>query len=142
MQHTVDIPVTIKLEEEQEFSPESFESTFHPAVMEFNLDQQCLSNSLKTVSFLTNYYLRYQIWTTMNNLRLHFSTLFSLMKRISLMNSEKLAYSPATFNSLNTGSLFTGAGNRLCNSLRHQIMGSGLEWVKMLNRIGLRIEAR
>ena len=118
IQQTFNFPVAIKQEEEHEFSPESFESTFHPAVMEFNSDQQCLSNSLKKLSFLTNYYLRYLTWITMNNLRPLFSTVFS-MTRISLMNNEKLVYSPATFNSLNTGSLFTGAENRLCNFLRH-----------------------
>jgi len=103
-------------------SAENFESTFHPAVMEFSTkDQQCLSiislnkNLLLLPYFLTT--LLFQLQQTWMNLPI-FSTLFSLtITRISLMNNGMLTYSPATFNSLNTGSLFTGAENKLCDSL-------------------------
>ena len=112
------LPMSPELIVKEEFSsPESFESTFHPAVMESKNDQQCLSISLKNSYSLMNY----QFWMSLRmNLHPLFSTLFSLMIRISLMHHKgMLAYSPATFNSLNTGSLFTGAENRLCNSLCH-----------------------
>lgn len=110
------------------FSPESFGSTFHPAVVKFNnnKDLQCLSISL------VNLLSRSTIWYSYNLLYLHrmmwmmvylrpfFSTLLSLTTRIFLMNNEMHAYlPPATFNSLNTGSLFTGAESRLCGFSCH-----------------------
>src|SRR5947207_452621 len=76
----------------EEFSSESFESTFHPAVMEY--DQQCLSISLKNSIYL----MAYQSWMSFmlsSNLHPIFSSLFSLMIRISLMHKEMPAYSPA-----------------------------------------------
>jgi bZIP transcription factor len=121
--------VVVKSEDQEEegrrFSSESFESTFHPAAMELTLnDQQCLSTSLKNLpspllfpSLMTTFLLYHQIWMNLHHPL--FSTLFSLTTRISLMNNGMLAYSPATFNSLNTGSLFTGAENKLCNSWCH-----------------------
>lgn len=100
---------------EEVFSPESFESTFHPAAMES--DQQCPSISLKTTPLSSTQtstlsYPLYHLWTIIC-LQPLFSTLFSLTTRTFLMN-ERLARSPATFNSLNTGSLFTGAENGVC----------------------------
>jgi hypothetical protein len=96
------------------YSPESFESTFHPAVMES--DQQCLSNSME-ITTSTNHMHSYNLlypttvywmivyWTTMHSLLPLFSTLFSMTTRISLMNEIHAYLLPATFNSLNTGSL-------------------------------------
>jgi len=123
--------VVVKSEEDEEtariFSSKSFESTFHSAAMKVNNDQQCHSDSLKNYSRLFPSLTMIcvschnQSWK-MNVLLLQlFSTLFSLTTRISLMNNGmQMACSPATFNSLNTGSLFTGAGNRLCcDSLCH-----------------------
>jgi hypothetical protein len=111
------LPTSPEVIVKEEFSPGSFDSTFHPAVMELKNDQQCLSISLRNSYSLMNY----QFWMLMSmNLHPLFSTLFSLMIRISLMHHKGLlAYSPATFNSLNIGSLFTGAENRLRNSLCH-----------------------
>jgi hypothetical protein len=102
----------------EEFSPESFDSTFHPAAMEY--DQQCpsisLVNTFTTSTTLFTIPLMNPPWTKIC-LRPLFSTLFSMMTRISLM-SESLVPSPATFNSLNTGSLFTGAENGLGDDSR------------------------
>jgi hypothetical protein len=118
--YSTDDPVIIK---DEVFSPESFESTFHPAAMEF--DQQCPSNSLKITSTPTSTLSFYSplnpsiLWTIVC-LQPIFSTLFSLTTQISL--SERLAHSPATFNSLNTGSLFTGAENGLCIGSRQGLV--------------------
>jgi hypothetical protein len=106
------------------FSPQSFESTFHPAAVE--LDQQCLSNlmeiilinhSLFNLLYPTVYWMT--IWTTIHSLLPFYSTLFSMTTRISLMNEIHAYLLPATFNSLNTGSLFTGAEKRLCEISCH-----------------------
>jgi hypothetical protein len=111
-----DIPPTYcDVIKEEVFSPESFESTFHPAAMES--DQQCPSISLKitpstSTQTSTISYPLYHLLTIIC-LQPLFSTLFSMTTRTFLM-SERLARSPATFNSLNTGSLFTGAENGVC----------------------------
>lgn len=106
------------------FSPQSFESTFHPAAVE--LDQQCLSNSMEIILinhslFNLLYPMIYwmTIWTTIHSLLPLYSTLFSMTTRISLMNEIHAYLLPATFNSLNTGSLFTGAEKRLCEISCH-----------------------
>ena len=56
------LPTTSEIVVKEEYSsPESFESTFHPAVMELKNDQQCLSISLKNSHFLMNY----QFWMSL-----------------------------------------------------------------------------
>jgi hypothetical protein len=102
------------------FSPERFESTFHPAAMEY--DQQCPSSSLKitstptlmSVSTCSVYNPLYFLWT---NLRLQ--RLFSTLSSSTTQISSKLARSPATSNSLNICSLFLGAENVFCKDSRH-----------------------
>jgi len=108
----------VKLES---YSPQLFESTFHPAVMEYDL--QCLhSTFVQNLSILMRYRdscpLSLQTIMIIAFLPPLFSTVFSLTMRTFLMN-EMSPYLPATFNSLNTGSLFTGADHGLCGVLCH-----------------------
>jgi hypothetical protein len=126
------------------FSPESFDTTFHPAVMES--DQQCQSISVVNSLLVSLMMILHLPWWQRIQLRL-FSTLFSLMTKtwISLLNGETPVYLfPATFNSLNTGSLFTGAENGLCGFsgrlVRSEVVGMGKEVVDRLGKAGLRLD--
>jgi len=130
------------------FSPsETFDMTFHPAEMKFQ-DQQCLSFSpIASISLSL-----LQSWIQPQKTQQLFSTLFSIwtmmtLPWISLLIEEMLAYLlPATFNSLNTGSLFTGAENRLCGFSSRQgskdvVFTSGKEIVDRLGKYsGLRVD--
>jgi hypothetical protein len=111
------------------FSPsDSFDATFHPAVMKY--DRQCPpSICLMWISLLV---LTRLIQWPMTALRQLYLTLFSSMMTktwISLLTREKPAYLfPATFNSLNTGSLFTGAENRLCGFSSRLVRGENVKF--------------
>lgn len=125
------------------FSPESFDMTFHPAEMEFN-DPQCRSISLAITTPFLLAMTSLRLWQR-RQLQL-FSTLFSLMTKtwISLLNVETPAYLlPATFNSSNTGSLFTGAENRLCRftgQKENECVDLGRGFVDRLGNIGRRLD--
>lgn len=99
-------------------TPERFDLAFHPAAMES--DPQCLSISLEsTICFTTMAHLfcnlLFHIWTIVR-LQMLSSTPLSMTTRISLMNERPAYLFLATLNSLNTGSLFAGAENGLCDS--------------------------
>jgi hypothetical protein len=124
----VDSPASeavIKVKEEES----CLESTFHPAVMEPVLDQQCLSSNslsstfppLSTTTIMPSRLSRTLPTLSTITLWLISSILLSVLIRIYMKeeHSPLPAYllkmmvlpcsAPATFNSLNTGSLFTGA---------------------------------
>jgi hypothetical protein len=114
-------------------TPERFDLAFHPAAMES--DRQCLSISLETTRCFTTilhsfFSLLYHMWM-IRHLQVLSSTLLSTMTRISLMYERPAYLLPATLNSLNTGSLFAGAENGLCDSSCHQ-GGKWLDLVKAL----------
>jgi hypothetical protein len=113
-----DSPIVDPIIKTEVSTPERFDLAFHPAAMES--DRQCLSISLEsTICFTTMarlfYSLLYHMWTILH-LQVLFSTPLSMMTRISLMNERPAYLPPATLNSLNTGSLFAGAENGLCDS--------------------------
>ena len=114
-------------------TPERFDLAFHPAAMES--DRQCLSISLETTRYFTTmvhsfFSLLYHM-SMMIHLQVISSTPLSTMTRISLMYERPAYLPPATLNSLNTGSLFAGAENGLCDSSCHQ-GGKWLDLVRVL----------
>jgi hypothetical protein len=128
----VDSPASEAVSEVKEEEEEScLESTFHPAVMESVSDQQCLSSNslsstsppLSTMTMTTTPSRLSRTLPTLSTITLLLisSILLSVLIRIYMKeeHSPLPAYllkmmvfplsAPATFNSLNTGSLFTGA---------------------------------
>jgi len=144
--------VEVKSEEEEI----TLESTFHPAVMEsVFLDQQCLSSNSLPSTFLPP---RPPATTTSSPTPLSFSAITLLLMRLLLLSLIPLSVltriymkewdnllrttlvkkmivlpisAPATFNSLNTGSLFTGAEMGCANVFSSQVgneRGCFLSW--------------
>jgi flagellar motility protein MotE (MotC chaperone) len=126
----VDSPASEAVSEVKEEEEEScLEATFHPAVMESVLDQQCLSSNslsstsppLSTTTTIPSRLSRTLPTSSTITLLLISLILLSVLIRIYMKeeHSPLPAYllkmmvlpssAPATFNSLNTGSLFTGA---------------------------------